>query len=132
MSEEQKIEMPEIVVKIVEKKIEEEKEDIVVTFVQLFENFLKEDLSKFNVKLTPEIQQYFLLICKQKPDLFGDFEKSLKQIILDNKIDTKDIPEILVLVNKIHTILKEDKSLHIIDHYEVIKILLHLYKIIKP
>jgi len=134
MSEDNKVEIvdkleeavvEEVIEEILE-KVEEEKEDVILTFVQLFENFLSKDLSSFNIKFTPEMHQYFLFLCKKNPNLFIDCEKSLKQIILDNKIDTKDIPEIIVLVSKVHKILKENKGLPTIDPYEVIRMLIHL------
>jgi hypothetical protein len=128
------VEEKEVMLEEVEKSIENIRDDVekkvedllTVTFLQLFENFLKEDLSKFNIKLTPEIQQYFSILCKEQPDLFGDFEKSLKQIILDDKIDTKDIPEIILLVSKVHKVLIAKHTRPIVDHYELIKTLLNL------
>ncbi len=118
-------------------KVEEEKEDIKVedvkTFLKLFEIFLTQDqtiltekLTKLSIKLTPEVQKYFLLLCKEYPELFGLFEESLKKIILDDRIDSKDIPDILVLVSKIYKIVKENKGLPIVDPYELIKTLIHL------
>lgn len=109
---------------------EEKKEDVLVkTFLQLFELLLTQDqsnLEKCSVKLAPEIQQYFLLLCKETPDLFGTFEETFKKIILDNRIDTKDIPDILLLVSKVYNITKENKGCPMVDPYDVIKSLLHL------
>lgn len=112
-------------------KKEEEKmdEDKVKTFVQLFELFLTQDqnnLLKFNIKLTPEVQQYFILLCKESPELFGTFEENLKKIISDDKINTKDIPDILLLVSKVYSIIKTNKGIPTIDPYELIKSLLHV------
>lgn len=105
-------------------------EDVLVkSFLQLFESFLTQDvskLSKINITLTPEIQQYFLLLCKECPDLFGIFEETLKQIILDNKIDTKDIPDILLLVSKVHNIIHNHKDCPAMDYYDVIQSLIHV------
>ena len=64
-------------------------------------------------------QTYFLLLCKEQPDFFKDIESSLKKIILDNKIDTKDIPEIILLVTKAYQIIKSDKGVPQIDPYEL-------------
>jgi hypothetical protein len=115
-------------IKTEEIKIEEVTETI-KTFLQLFEIFLTQDqinLAKFNLKLTPEIQKYFLLLCKESPDLFGIVEETLKKIILDDRIDTKDIPDILVLVSKVHKIINDKKGIPKVDPYELIKTLLHL------
>lgn len=130
-------------------KIEEEKDviieekDITVkteeikTFLKLFEIFLTQDESilaekftKFDVKLTPEIQKYFLLLCKESPDLFGLFEETLKKIMLDDRINSKDISDILVLVSKVYRIIRENKGVPIVDSYELIKILIQLVFIV--
>jgi hypothetical protein len=123
-------------------KLEEEKEDLIneekditvkaeeiKTFLQLFEIFLTQEqsnLAKFDLKLTPEIQKYFLLLCKESPDLFGALEETLKKIISDNRINTKDIPDILVLVSKVYKIINENKGVPTVDPYELIKSLLHV------
>ena len=108
---------------------EELNKEVIKTFVQSIQFFLTQDtsnLEKMNINLTPEIQQYFLLLCKEMPDIFGSFELSLKNIILDNKINTKDIPDILVLVSKIYNTVNSNKSVSISDPYELIRMLLHI------
>jgi len=108
-------------------------DDIIVkiTFNQVFENFLnqnEEELKKINITLTPEMKRYFLLLCKYKPDFFNDVESSLKKIIMDDKIDAKDIPEIIILVKKVYEIINGDKKVPKVDPYELIKTLLqHLF-----
>ena len=104
-------------------------EIVQITFSQILENFLNQNANKLNelsVNINPTIQTYFLLLCKEQPDFFKDIESSLKKIILDNKIDTKDIPEIILLVTKAYQIIKSDKGVPQIDPYELIKTLLHL------
>ena len=112
----------------------EKKDEIPVkTLIQLFEIFLTQDntnLSKLNLNITPEIQKYFLILCKESPDLFGSLEETLKRIIVDNRIDTKDIPDIIVLVSKIYKIIKENKGIPKVDIYELIKTLLHISLVI--
>jgi hypothetical protein len=98
-----------------------------ITFNQIFENFLNQseaELNNFRIKLTPEMKTYFLLLCKNKPDFFKEVEVSLKNIIMDDKIDTKDIPEIITLVSKVYGIIKGDKNVPKVDPYELIKTLL--------
>ena len=116
-----------------DKKVIEDKnvieEVLVNTFLQLFESLLTQDqskLTKINITLTPEIQEYFLLLCKETPELFGTLEETLKQIIVDNRIDAKDIPDILLLVSKAHNIMHMHKGFPMMDLYDVIEIFLHL------
>ena len=111
----------------IDNKVDEMKDLIEDTFVKMVESKINDEaLGKLNIILTPEIQKYFLLLCKESPEMFGDMELSLKKIIADNKIDTKDVPELLLLVNKVYSILNDKKAANIIDPYELIKGLLHL------
>ena len=120
----------EINVKVKEINLEEKKDEFPIqTFIQLFELFLIQDktkLTKLNLNITPEIQKYFLILCKESPELFGSLEETLKKIIVDNRIDTKDIPDIIVLVSKIYRIIIENKGIPKVDIYELIKTLLHI------
>jgi hypothetical protein len=72
------------------------------------------------------MHKYFLILCKEKSEFFADIDASLKKIILDDKIDTKDIPEIIVLVTKVYEIIKSDKAVPKVDPYELIKTLLNM------
>jgi len=119
---------------ILKEIIDEKKDEIITkTFLQLVESYLTQDscnLEKINIKLTPDVQKYFLLLCKESPDLFGSFEEGLKKIIQDNKINTKDIPDIIVLVSKVYAIINSKKGMPNIDPYELIKTLLNLALVI--
>ena len=101
-----------------------------ITFHQIFENFLgqnKATLKTFNGSLTREMRKYFLFLCRQRPNLFTQLELSFKKIIVDDKIDMKDIPEIIVMVKIIYKVIKKDNYLiATIDRYEIIKTLLQL------
>jgi hypothetical protein len=100
-----------------------------ITFSQILENFLNQNndkLDTLSIKISPEMQKYFLLLCKEKSDFFVDIDASLKKIILDDKIDTKDIPEIIILVTKVYEIIKSDKAVPKVDPYELIKTLLNM------
>lgn len=101
-----------------------------ITFHQIFENFLgqnKATLKTFNGSLTREMRKYFLFLCRQRPNLFTQLELSFKKIIVDDKIDMKDIPEIIVMVKIIYKVIKKDNYLiATIDRYDIIKTLLQL------
>lgn len=103
--------------------------DVVIKqqFIELVEMFLNEEPDKMTIQLSPDIKKYLFILCKESPELFESFESSLKQIILDNKIDTKDIPEILILVNRVYSEINSKQKLQInIDPYELVKTLLHV------
>jgi hypothetical protein len=90
------------------------------TFHRLFEKTLVDEEFKIN----PEIKEYLLLLCKENPVFFSDVEESLKKIVVDDKINTKDIPEVILLVGKIYEVINSKNNTSNIDPYEVIKILL--------
>ena len=103
-----------------------------LTFSQLVESFLNENkLHTLSMTVSPEIQKYLLLLCKEQSCFFSDVEISLNKIILDNKIDTKDIPEIILLVAKVYEIITADttvstKVVSKVDPYELIKTILNI------
>ena len=107
-----------------------------ITFSQLVESFLNENkLHTLSMTVSPEIQKYLLLLCKEKSGFFSDVEISLNKIILDNKIDTKDIPEIILLVAKVYEIITTDSKVDPkvdpkvdskVDPYELIKTILNM------
>ena len=100
-----------------------------LTLQQMFENFLnqnKESFEKYNIKLNPDLQKYCLEFCKENPAFFTEIEDSFKLIILDNTINTKDIPEFLKIIMKLYEIIKNKKTISGVDKYEIIEIVLHL------
>lgn len=100
------------------------------TLLQLFEYLLVTNVKRldlFSVKVSDEMKDHLLVIMKEHGTIFGDIEKSIKKIVADNKINSEDIPELLVLVGKIYELFY--KSKHIKkkwDYYELIKCLLHI------
>jgi hypothetical protein len=119
----------------IENKNEEKSEEILInnneiiikTFLQLFENFISEEsknLEKFNIFLTPDTKNYLLILSKESPDLFGALDDSLNKIVKDNKVDIKDTPEILVLVNKVYHSIKENN--HKVENPQLLLDLLKL------
>ena len=96
-------------------------------FIELVEKFLFQQPENMSIKLSPGIQKNILLICKELPEIFKSVESSLNNIISDNKINTKDIPEILVLVNKVYCEINNKKTLQVIvEPYELLKKILHI------
>ena len=105
-----------------------------ITFCQIFENFLSKDntqLSEYNITITPNMHKYFTLLCKENNSIFNEIELTLKTIISDDKIDIKDVPNVIVLVTKIYNIIKNNKYVPNCDPYELIitllKVLIILY-----
>lgn len=65
----------------------------------------------FQITLNEKQIHLITTIISSHPDLFGEIEGLLKNIIRDNKIDSKDIPDIMVLLQKIYEMLHSIKDL---------------------
>jgi hypothetical protein len=98
----------------------------VQNLVGLIEKILNDDTNNLTIKLPTDVKKYFLLLCQEKPSVFGTIENDLKNIILDNKIDTKDIPEFISLVSNVYSIIKYKKYSLNIDIYDLIKEMLNI------
>jgi hypothetical protein len=94
--------------------------------VCLIEKILNDETNNLTIKLPIDVKKYFLLLCQENPSVFGIIENDLKNIILDNKIDTKDIPELISLVSNMYSIIKYKKYSLNIDIYDLIKEMLNI------
>lgn len=97
---------------------------------ELFLNENKEELEKYKIVLCHETQVYLLELCKENPNFFIDVENSLNQIIVDNEINAKDIPDILYLIIKIYGIIKHKEYPQKADPYLVIELLVQILLVI--
>lgn len=89
----------------------------VLTFKQLFSCEIMT-----NAAISADFQYYLLVLCKNKPNLLDEMEQTLKQIILDGKIDARDIPAIMKLVITIYHLVKENKNGFQADKYIIIQL----------
>ena len=110
---------------------EEEKSDepVALSLLKLFELFLtdeKSKLSKYHLDISPELKNYYMLLCKNKPELFGDFEKTFNNIISDDKLNYDDIPELITLIKKTYDGIISINEYPTHDIYETIKLFLYL------
>ena len=98
-------------------------------FVNIVEHYIvngDNNLKKFNINLTSDEKLCLLLLCKEAPEMFLEIENTLKEIIEDNKIDTKDLPKILLLVSKVYNNVKVTQNRYMIEPYVIIKLLLSI------
>ena len=101
----------------------------ILLFSQILETYLEESsvkLDSLKIPINPEIQKYMLILCKDKSSFFSTIEMSLKKIIIDNKIDTKDIPEVILLVANVYEMVKTDKMIIHVNPYDIIRTILDL------
>lgn len=104
-------------------------EIIKLTFIQLIDKLLKnsDELKKINIVLSEETKLFIEELLKTEPLLFSGIELSLQQIISDNKINSNDIPDLLVLITQVYEIINKNKDkIHNVDYYELVKSILHI------
>lgn len=85
------------------------------TFVSIIENSLtsliiRDKLMKTQVNLTPELIEIVKKVLSASPDCFNDIEKAVNEIIKDGKIDSKDIPQFIIVVQKMYQIIYSLKA----------------------
>jgi hypothetical protein len=82
------------------------------TFIDLVMKYLEnENMKKKNfIALTPEISSVIKNIISLSPDTLTDIEKAMIETIKDGKIDTKDIPNVIVIIQQIYQFIYSLKN----------------------
>jgi hypothetical protein len=104
------------------------------TFIDLVKKSLEnEDIkNKISIKLTSEITSIINNIISITPNTLTDIEKAVVEIIKDGKIDSKDIPNIIVVIQRIYQFIYSLKSIKLDAKKraditgELIKYLIHI------
>jgi len=104
-----------------------------IASIPLFELFTKlltvdnELLNAFNINLTNDMKIFIKVILDNHPSIFSTIESTINKIVVDNKIDTKDIPELVVLVGKLYELLYKSKQINVkTAYFDIIKTLLQI------
>jgi hypothetical protein len=66
---------------------------------------IRNDLLKIKLDLNPELIDIIKKILSVSPECFNDLEKAFGEIIKDGKIDSKDIPQFIIVVQKIYQVI---------------------------
>lgn len=64
-----------------------------------------EKIKQYNIVIDNKTNNILMLLIKSNPLLFSEIQDTLIKIIKDEKIDSNDIPEILVLLKKLYEIV---------------------------
>jgi hypothetical protein len=89
----------------------------------------QENLNQISIKLNSEMINAINKIISLTPDLFNDIEVSIAQIIKDGKIDSNDVPQLIVLVQRIYQViysLKLDAKKRTEFTSNILKFVLHV------
>jgi hypothetical protein len=82
------------------------------TFIDLVIKYLENEnmKKKIFIALTPEITSVIKNIISLSPDTLTDIEKAMIEIIKDGKIDSKDVPNIIVIIQRIYQFIYSLKN----------------------
>ena len=85
-----------------------------LSFVELLGKVLKSEVkNNTGITLTSEATSIILKLLEASPTYFNDIEKTLVEIIKDNKINTNDIPNVVILIQKLYELLYKLKDTNI-------------------
>jgi hypothetical protein len=85
--------------------------DIIVnTLIELVKKSLDED-KKLYIALTPEVISVINNIISLAPNTLTDIEKAILEVIKDGNIDSKDIPNLIIIVQKLYQVVYSLKSM---------------------
>ena len=80
----------------------------------LIELLVSEEIkSKINIKLNKNEILVINNILKYSPDFLNDVEKSIIEIVKDDRIDTNDIPNLIIIIQKLYELLHKLKNIKI-------------------
>jgi hypothetical protein len=71
---------------------------------------VRDKLINSNINLSVELIEIIKQILSLSPDSFNDIEKVVNEIIKDGKINSKDIPQFIIVVQKIYQVIYSLKN----------------------
>lgn len=92
----------------VETPVEISTNDVSTIIEQTFIDLVKKSLEteemkkKFSVPLTPEVIRIINNIIEVTPNILTDIEKAMMETIKDGKIDSKDIPNLIIIIQSLY------------------------------
>jgi DNA-binding TFAR19-related protein (PDSD5 family) len=66
--------------------------------------------NKLSISLTPEAISVISNIVSVTPNILNDIESSVKEVIKDGKIDSSDVPNLIVIVQKLYQVVLSLKA----------------------
>ena len=67
-------------------------------------------MNKISIKLGNKEREFLIKILEQFPETFEKIELSMKNIVSDNKIDTKDVPDMLSCIQELYQMIYKFKT----------------------
>jgi hypothetical protein len=91
--------------------------DVSIIIEQTFIDLVKKSLEteemkkKFSIPLTPEVISTINNIINLTPNILTDIEKAMVETIKDGKIDSKDIPNLIIIIQSLYQFIYSLKDL---------------------
>jgi hypothetical protein len=110
--------------------------DVVETKVDSFMDKIKDTIENIHdaipgISFSPEVCNALKLLVAENPEVFSSMENTLNAIIADDKIDSRDVPHLLLLVKKVYDLARNRKDvLQKVDVYDMVKGVLRLLIVI--
>lgn len=82
---------------------------LIETFVDVVKKLIETN-DKIKINLTPEVKIVLNNIISLTPNTLNDIEKTLTEIVKDNKIDSVDIPNLIFLIQRVYQFIYSLKS----------------------
>lgn len=106
-----------------------------MSFSSVVENLLvnvnmKDNMVKLKIVLSDELISILKKILSKTPNWFNETEKIISEIIIDDKIDSNDLPKLIDVIQKIYHIiydLKTEPKIRSNATAQVIKFVMHLF-----
>jgi hypothetical protein len=95
------------------KEVHSELKDVDILEVKtLLELLVSEEIKKkINFPLNDNVTDIINKVLKHSPNFLNDIEKAFVEIVKDNKIDSNDIPNLIVLVQKLYELIYKAKDI---------------------
>jgi hypothetical protein len=77
----------------------------------LLDIFKKDKNKDLSILLNKESVSILIKILDSNPELFNDIEKTLVEIVKDNKIDSSDLPNLIILIQKLYEFVHKVKDM---------------------
>ena len=106
----------------------------ILSLIQLLTNITNPgaSLSKYNLQIDESTKKVLLALMKTNSNFFSEVETILINITQDNKIDAADIPNIIILLQKLYILMVDVKSIKLntvacsVTCGAIIKIIIHV------
>jgi hypothetical protein len=72
------------------------------TFIDVMNEALNSIVLKVDINLTTELIDIIKKIISLSPNTINDVEKAVTEIVKDEKIDSKDIPQLIIVVQRLY------------------------------